>query len=200
MKSCLIRVRGCYSVLPLIFLAATLSEPENNKFDALYIRYHKELFYIAKSYLHTDQAAEDAVQTAFIRVLSLMHKFTDVECSETKFYLVKIIKSVSTDMYWQQKKNHEELIEDAPGAFGGMKIIYETDMLETIIVIKELIKTLPKNYQDVLQLKISGYKYNEIADALGMTLKNVSVILTRARKKLAELYYEKQKDNASSKN
>ncbi|MDL2248996.1 sigma-70 family RNA polymerase sigma factor, partial [Tyzzerella sp. OttesenSCG-928-J15] len=65
----------------------------------LYELYQKAMFYEAKNILRDNALAEDAVHSAFERVMKNLHKVKENPPHKTKRFLVIIVRNVSIDMY-----------------------------------------------------------------------------------------------------
>ena len=156
------------------------SDEKKDKFESLYLKYRKHMKLIALKILGDEHLADDAVHNAFIKIISNLHKFNEIDCQETRNLIVIIIRSVSIDMY--RKRNREFENTDIL----DKEISVETDfsIIEVNNVLKE-IDVLPEIYKDILLLKIEyGYKDREIAKLLGIKIDTVSKRLERARKQL----------------
>ncbi|EGT4060805.1 sigma-70 family RNA polymerase sigma factor, partial [Clostridioides difficile] len=53
----------------LIYLSIIDSEEEKDKFEKIYEKYKKLMFYIANQILQDEQLSEDAVHNAFLKII-----------------------------------------------------------------------------------------------------------------------------------
>lgn len=164
----------------LLYLSTIDSDESKDKFESLYLKYRKHMKHIALKILGDEHLADDAVHNAFIKIISNLHKFNEIDCQETRNLIVIIIRSVSIDMY--RKRNRE---------FENTDILDKEISIETDFSIIEVdnilnaIDILPDIYKDILLLKAEyGYKDREIAKLLGIKVDTVSKRLERARKQL----------------
>src|SRR5665647_1872254 len=96
----------------LTFLMIIEDAKIRNKLEDLYIRYHKEMYYIALSILNNAYDAKDAVQTAILKCADYIEKIEDINCNKTKHLIVTIIKSTAIDIYRHKKMHPHENLED----------------------------------------------------------------------------------------
>ena len=82
----------------LVYLAALDSERERTKFEQVYLTYRQVMFYTANSILRDPQLAEDAVHQAFLRILDHMQNIGEVECPQTKSFVVIIVRNISINL------------------------------------------------------------------------------------------------------
>ena len=93
-------------MLPL-YLAMIDTDEDRTKFAALYERYSRLMFYIARQILIDEQLSEDAVQEAFLRIAKNMHKVGDVSCPQTRNFSVIITRNVAITMKKQNAYDFE---------------------------------------------------------------------------------------------
>lgn len=170
----------------LLYLSTIDSDESKDKFESLYLKYRKHMKHIALKILGDEHLADDAVHNAFIKIISNLHKFNEIDCQETRNLIVIIIRSVSIDMY--RKRNREFENTDVLDT----EISTETDFssIQAEEILRE-IEALPEIYRDVLLLKIEyDYKDREIAKLLGIKVDTVSKRLERARKQLKKQLFK----------
>ena len=78
-----------------LFLTLLDAKEEKSKFDKLYEKYRKLMHYVAKGILTDDQLAEDAVQEAFFRIAKNFYKVGEIDCPQTKNFVVIIVRNAA---------------------------------------------------------------------------------------------------------
>ena len=78
----------------LIYLSMLDNQEDKNKFTLLYEKYRKIMFYIANQILNDEYSAEDALHDAFEIVIKNLHNISEIDCPQTKNYLIIIVKQV----------------------------------------------------------------------------------------------------------
>jgi RNA polymerase sigma-70 factor (ECF subfamily) len=161
---------------------------ERDKATEIYMLYNKIMLYVAKSILHDTHLAEDAVSEAFIRIIKNLHKINEVDCYQTKGFVVIIVRNISVDILRHRNRNKTILLEDYDDYATSQE---EEPVFDTIATkeacrkITEAIHRLNKNYADILYLRyVLDYSNEEIAKLLSISQENVKMRLCRARKGL----------------
>ena len=164
------------------------NETEKGTIQELYENNKEFLCKIAIKYLKDKQLSEDAVQNAFVDMISKKEKFKSMSDVDFKKWAITIVKSKSVDIL-RKHDNKEVFIEDTTNVF-------LSDTTPELEVIK-------KNDKEILSAEISklkeidriileykyyhGLTYAEIAGELGLTQKNVEIRMQRAKNKLKRL-------------
>jgi len=137
---------------------------------------------VCRQYVKDNHHAEDLMLSGFLKVFTHLHKFKHEGSFEGWIRRVMI----NTCLSYLRKKNpikptdEEYVYHD-----------YATENLESTSVddIQKLIDGLPEGYKMVFNLfAIEGYKHNEIAEELGITVSTSKSQLFKARKWLQENY------------
>ncbi|MCL2574061.1 MAG: RNA polymerase sigma factor [Defluviitaleaceae bacterium] len=173
----------------MIFL--TFATPEDkNKFEYIYEKYKRLLWYKAYDILKDHNMAEDATSEAFIRVYKHLHKIDDPDSNQTVAFLVTIVKNIAINQYNRNKKatfvdisEHEEA-----DSFDLEAYIVNKD---AAVQVMEALEELSEELRAVFLLKYAhDLPHKEIASILGITENNVTVRVHRAKAKLAKLVKE----------
>ena len=160
----------------LIYLQMIENEEEKLKFIQIYEKYKDLMLYVAKHILGNDADAEDAVHEAFLASLKHLHKFSKIECPETRSYFVTIVENKAIDHI--RKYRHESAIYE--DVLNGIQIPMPGDH-----GLADAIASLSPQYRQVILLRyVNGYGVKEIAEMLNKSLPNVEKLLWRAKKKL----------------
>ena len=186
-------------MMPLIFLAID-NEDDKRKIEQIWHKYHGLMQYEARKILD-DDAAEDAVSEAYIKIIRNIHKFQDITSYQTRVYIVSIVRSTSIDVLRNMMRlkgrveDSDELLEIAPD--GDVDILGDLLAKEGLAAIETALASLPDHLKDVICLHlVDGISHVEIARMLGITEGASKMRLLRAkeriRKRLAGEGYEKQ--------
>ena len=130
---------------------------------------------------HTE---EDALGDAFLKLwVGRYHPATEEEGEKL---LYKAMRRIQISL-WRSEKRHPRTI---PLDVHIADTSPDTEADDTYLIIQELIRTkLTPLQQDILQRHdINDETYSEIADKLGMQEAAVRMQLSRARKKIREIY------------
>ncbi len=153
-------------------------------FDSVYEKYYgvilKHIAYLTGS-IH---AAEDISQEVFIRFYN-----SPPSHSNTIAWLCRIANNLAYN-YLRDEKNKKNK-EPAIAEDEADKVISIEDRVlknSEIKLTKKVLNFLPARDRICLLLKFSGYKYDEIAEVIGIEKTSVGTILARAQAKFKERY------------
>lgn len=158
----------------------------------MYEKYFHALLAYAKSIVKSDALAEDVVQETYQRLLKNLHKVNISECRKTKAYLVKIVRNVAINVYSKDLKMPTLDIDEFEDSLYTDKFdptweIYDANTLA--LNLEEWISRLSDREQELLRYKVlEGWSYQEIEDSLGIKEPTASSIVSRAKKKLMDMY------------
>ena len=168
-----------------------IEEINNGNYELFQIiikRYYPVIYYYINK-LCPISYREDAFQEASFALYSAVKDFENSKSSFKTFATLCIKRSVIQVLKSQKLKKNipEELISSIEDV-----ALVDSNTPEKILIDKESLKTLEKSIKlelspleyEVLQCYLSGDKYNDIANKLGIPQKSVDNSLARIRKKL----------------
>ena len=165
------------------------TDKDKIKFEKLYIQYSRLMQYIADNILHDDCLAEDAVHTAFIKIIANLDKIEDIDCHKTKAFMVIVVENVSKNIYVSRNKHNTISFEDIP--FEIADGVDELESLMSDLSIAEIaakIETLSELDSEILMMRyIHELTNKEISRLLDVKDTVVRKRLERARQRLAAL-------------
>lgn len=140
-------------------------------------------FYKVAFYLLEDEAeAKDAVQEVFVKLWTTRDKLEHV--LNPSAYGTMIIRNYCMDVIRKASRKKEEELRDTIEAPPDEENIAKEKLRAT----KEAMQQLPEVQKQILQMRVwKKMDFEDIADELGITVINVRVQLSRARKKLNDL-------------
>lgn len=169
-------------------LAILETDEQRSKLAEFYKKNKQRFFAIAFSKLHNREAAEDAVQEAFLRLADKPEKFFAIPANKQVAFADVIIRNVSVDMFKQENRIETVEMTDAVSSEGleiplDEKIVGYISRDELIGFISGLSPLL----RDVLELKVViGLSNHEIARMLSVTENVVRQRLFQARRAITE--------------
>ncbi len=143
-----------------------------------------KLFRFAKRMLNNCQEAEDVVQDVFLKLWSKKENLSDYRNIEA--FSMTMTRNLCIDKLKSKKWKENEINEDSQEIDTQTpQSIYE--MTESIQKIHLIINSLPEQQKEVVHLRdIEHLDFDEIADVSGLSINNIRVILSRARKKIRD--------------
>jgi RNA polymerase sigma-70 factor (ECF subfamily) len=137
-----------------------------------------KLYRFALRLLGDSEDARDTVQEILLRKLSEFRSIEAYAMTMTRNYCLDKLKSPAS-----RKETFDESKE-----MPDMKTPYaKTEMADTIATIRKAMELLPEQQRMVIHLRdIEGSNFDEIAEVTGMSLNNIRVSLSRARKTIRD--------------
>ena len=147
----------------MILLTITDDPKDRTKFCILYEKYRYLLHKVAMEVLHDRYLAEDAVQSAFIKIADNIAKVGEIDSRQTKSYLIVIAKNAAIDISRKRKRQMKrEINADEIGEEKLPAVCMESDLENGVL---DILKNLPEKYRDVFLLKYSAEKVCGIKEA-----------------------------------
>lgn len=171
-------------------------------YDRLMQRYEKRVYALCFRMAGNQDDAADLAQEAFLKAFRALPSFNGQAQFST--WLYRIVTNTCLDERRRQARRPQLFSLDKPlntedGQLALTLLAEASDPLatalsqETEIEIRTLLSMLPAEQRIVLVLRdMEGYSYDEIARMLNLNGGTVKSRLNRARRKLRELYLEKE--------
>ena len=168
----------------MLYLQMIESDDDKEKFEEIYTRYRRLMYFVAFKVVQNEPDAEDAVQLAFVSIIENLEKIGPIDSPQTKSYVAIIAEHKAIDILRAKKRvvewddNIMGLEVEPPGDSG----------------LADAIATLPGRYRELLLLRYdNGYDTMEIAKMFDMKRGTVQKMIWRAKemlsKKMAEEGY-----------
>ena len=114
-------------------------------------------------------------------------------------YLLKIVRNISLKLYWRKeaakRSGHYKIaLEEIEGCIAAPKTVEdEIEARELARIIEEFLDTLTVENRVIFMRRYwFADSYKDIAEFVGLTEKNISVRLTRIRKKMKQYLIERE--------
>lgn len=154
-------------------------------FEALVSGYQKQMYFVALSILHNHHDAEDAVQTALLRISRQLKNLPENE-QALRAYVLTAVKHTALNLLPKQSKDAD---------LDNVIAVSSEDLFETIVASQEYdrllaaIKSLPATYREVLLLRyVQQLDTKEIAKLLDRPRGTIQKQITRAKALLVQIY------------
>ncbi len=156
-----------------------MTDTEKQYFSDMYEKHAKSVYGICLMYLKNKDDAEEAVTEAFIRIMQANPIFEND--AHTRAYLIQTAVNISKNLL--KSSWHRNVVKDED-------VLMYMATPEEESVMEELLQ-LPPKYRVVLYMHYyEGYKAQEIADMMKVSLSAVLSRLARGRKKLKDILTE----------
>ena len=157
---------------------------EASEFKRLFLPCSNKMYLVAWRLTHNRQEAEDLVQETMLKLWTQRDKLNELKNCEA--FSVRTLYNIFID---QSRKKHLAMADSPPEGMplkaneGDASEIMQHK--ETGIMVTRLIAKLPKQQRDIITLKdIDDFSYEEIAQQTGLSMINIRVHLSRARKQI----------------
>ena len=143
-----------------------------------------KLYRFALRLLGDSEDARDTVQEILLRLWTKRDKLSEYRSIEA--YAMTMTRNYCLDRLKSPASRKE--IFDESKEMPDMKTPYaKTEMADTIATIRKAMELLPEQQRMVIHLRdIEGSDFDEIAEVTGMSLNNIRVSLSRARKTIRD--------------
>lgn len=169
-------------------LSMVSDETDKELVRSLYENNEQLMYNIAYNILHNRSDAEDAVQDAFVSVINHLEKIREINCNETRFYLVIIVKNISLNMLKKKQRHPEVDIDTIYDAQSDDKVEDEILGKTNSEKIRDALRQLSDSDYEVMFLYlIKEHTPSEIAQLLDITGNQARQRIFRARQRLIKL-------------
>lgn len=160
------------------------------KFKALFREYFSSLCVFACRYLSDPDLAKDAVHDVFTRLWESKGQLDQL--LNEKSYLYTLVRNRCLDLLRNQTvrqkyANTPDFTDKGNEEFLEAEILRE----ETYRLLDRAINELPERSQEILRLKLKGFKNQEIAEKLNLSVNTVNTLKTNSYKILRKILKDK---------
>ena len=153
-----------------------------NEIKEIWLPLSDRFYRVAYHILESQEDAEDAVQELYLKLIENPGKLTDIQ--DPAAFGITILRNICIDTIRRREKRkseelHEYMVADVSSPD---KAAAEKDKLRILI---HEIEKLPQKQSMVLKMRtLEGLEYDEIAKRTGLSLINIRVLISIARKTL----------------
>ncbi len=151
-------------------------------YDRLFDRLYPALFRYLRRLTGDADAAEDAAQEAFVRLTE--HSLPE---EEVRPWLFTVATNLIRDRA-RKSERHRRLQPHVPDAQTPDPPDVSAARSERIAMVRRALEELSERDRTMLLMREEGFKYAEIATAVGVASGSVGTLLARAARRFAETY------------
>jgi RNA polymerase sigma-70 factor (ECF subfamily) len=178
----------------LAFYTSVLEEKEEKTILAeLYEQFKYDCLHIAMGILKNPESAEDAVQDAFVAVMTHKENYLRLPRGDFRNTILTIVKNRCIDEFRRKKYTADHLTDDWENDIEDVGLSVEDTVIRGMDIqyLRSYIKRISEVSRRVLEMKyFEGMSYREIGARLNISEKNASVRLARARQTVRDLMRE----------
>jgi RNA polymerase sigma-70 factor (ECF subfamily) len=153
-------------------LLAASAAGDHGSFGALVERYQARFFAVARRMLGDDAEAEDAVQTALLRIFRNAAAYRDDWRGST--WLYRVLTNVCIDLWRKRSRRPEEA--------SGREAHASMALADRVDVDRALARLAPEARAILLLCYVEDLSYGEIARIRGISVNTVKTQLARAKR------------------
>lgn len=159
-------------------------------FSELYNTYKKTIWWTAYKIVKNIDVADDIVSIVFTKAYEKLDTFA----SHISFEMWLKTITINTAIDYIRKNKKEQLNsyiddEDNNIQLNGLDSSPEENLIgqQTAIIVEDCIKRLKQKHRKLIELKLAGKTYQQIAEELALPIDSVKSCLSNARKRLKQL-------------
>lgn len=160
--------------------------------ETLFDRVYPSLFRYCHRLTGDPDAADDAAQEAFVR---LVEHEVDGEPAQLRVWLFKVATHLIRDRV-RVAKNRRRLLEIHPvRPAGEVPPDRRAERAEAVAAVRRALDELSERDRTLLLMREEGFSYREMAEAAGVAPGSVGTLLARAQQRLAEAYGKEHEEH-----
>lgn len=160
-------------------------EGHEQSFNQLYKLYNKEIYYVVYNIVKDNDVANDLVSEIFIKVYQNISMYR--EDISFRMWLKTIANNYTIDYLRKKKRDNTVSLDDySMSVENSTEETPMTKMIddENIKIMYHSINQLKEPYRSIINMRLEGKKYTDIADELDINLGTLKAYIAFAKKKL----------------
>ena len=139
--------------------------------------------------LESREEAEDTVQEVFLKLWEMRAKLSEYDSVEA--LAVAMTKNICLNKISYRQRHGREDLSHIQNVWSNETIERQIENADAIDWVKQIIETLPPLQKTIIKMRdIEDYELNTIAEITGCTEEAVRMNLSRARKKVKEVFFK----------
>lgn len=163
-------------------MSSTLSA--RGDFEGLYERLRPSLWRYVHRLLGDEDATDDVVQEAFVRLLSR----ADLEGDAARMWIFTVATNLVRDRGRTNTRRRRILAADPVTGPPPPQADEELERRLRISRVREALDQLPERDRQLLMMREEGFRYHEIAEAVGVAPGSIGTLIARAVRKFTKVY------------
>ena len=153
------------------------------EFDSLFQQLYPSLFRYLHRLTGDSDVADDIAQEAFVRLLR-----QNLPEAEVRPWLFTVAMNLVRD-HARKVERRQRLLTTAPTMVSGFAPPDESvERYEQVQSVRLVLDQLSKRDQQLLLMREEGFKYEEIANVIGVAPASVGTLIARALRRFTDLY------------
>lgn len=178
-------------------LAAIESDNDRNFIAEIYSKYRAPMYQKALSLLHNSHDAEDAVETAMLKLIDRIELLRGCNRASLRSYLISCAKNAAIDRL--RRNFHQYSFDDVQARIEAIPSERDVDAgllrASQANAMADALLRMPERERELLRMKYyEELSDREIAEVLGIRCGSIRTCLMRARRRLGEILKEAEID------
>ena len=162
-------------------------EMEIKEFKIKVLSLRGKFYGLARKIVEDSDNAEDVTQEVMMKLWEMRHELD--KCHNIEAFAITMIRNAAIDMLRTEKTNLP-LLEESIG-HQTLSDDHLHDVKSEVELIKRIIEMLPEIQRNTIRMKdVEGFENEEIAEITGCNILAVRSNLSRARKKVRDVYFQ----------
>jgi RNA polymerase sigma factor (sigma-70 family) len=153
--------------------------------DVFFRQVYPSLFRYLHRLTGEEDTAADIAQESFVRLLN--RKLTE---DEARRWLFTVATNLVRDAGRRTTRHRRLLAISPPTPTAAPRADEQMERSEAVEAVRAALDRLPQRDRQMLMMREEGFRYDEIAAAVGVTASSVGTLLARALKRFKEAYSE----------
>lgn len=176
------RFRGQYADMADADLVARITQGDEEAFRQLLDRHQDAVYGFAKRFIGDAHEAADIAQETFLRLYRVAGNYRPG--ASFRSYLFRIARNLCIDF---MRKKRPVSMEPLPETIAQETPLGHVERVQMMSALMAAIDDLPENQRAAILLRHDqGFCYQEISEAMGLTVSAVESLLVRARRNLRQ--------------
>lgn len=159
---------------------------EIKEFKVQVLSSKNKLFRFAFRLLQNQEEAEDTVQDVYLKLWDMRHKLGQYKSVEA--LAMTMTKNKCLDKLKSKRNGNVGIEQQAPIRSAYTAPDRKTELQDTSSLIQKVINQLPEQQKMIIQMRdVEGMDFEEIAEVMQLSINNIRVNLSRARKKVRDV-------------
>ncbi len=153
-------------------------------FERLYERLQPSLWRYVHRLLGDEDAADDVVQEAFVRLLSR----ADLQGDAARMWIFTVATNLVRDRGRTTARRRRILEAEPVESPAPPRADEELERRQRVARVREALAEIPERDRQLLMMREEGFRYDEIARVIGVAPGSVGTLIARAARKFTKVY------------
>ena len=162
---------------------------ELNRFKVEILPLRGKIYNYSLKMLENTEEAEDTVQEVFLKLWEMRAKLSEYDSVEA--FAVTMTKNMCLNKLSFRQRHVREELQQIQHVWNGETAEQQLENADAVDKVKQIIETLPPLQKMIIKMRdIEDYDMDTIAEVTGCTEEAVRMNLSRARKKVKEMFFK----------